>query len=292
MRLRIRHASGTAMIETLGPESTLVQLQQAIATQLGISSHLTIQVTSGYPPKPISPQVVDLKTAGLRDGDVLTIQRVDPPKEIATPKVQKMGSTEAVAIAKGRGYVVLRIYRYVLKRDVSKAQDLRHVVAGVIDQESITYDDATLGKPREHYVEWIKKNTAWGGAIELSIFSQYYGVEIASIDIQTGRIDRFGEGNYQERVFILYTGIHYDALAMAPTMDSPMEFDQTQFSIHENDVLDAATQLAAALRQAHHYTDVANFSLKCQICQKGLVGEKDAQVHATSTGHTQFVEYK
>lgn len=32
-------------------------------------------------------------------------------------------------------------------------------------------------------------------------------VEIDSIDVQTGRIDKFGEGSYDERVLIVYSGI-------------------------------------------------------------------------------------
>jgi ubiquitin thioesterase OTU1 len=55
----------------------------------------------------------------------------------------------------------------------------------------------------------IKNTTSWGGQIEVSILSKYYKIEICVVDIQTCRIDRFGEDqNYTKRVFIIYDGIH------------------------------------------------------------------------------------
>ncbi|CAO0793769.1 unnamed protein product [Mucor circinelloides] len=142
------------------------------------------------------------------------------------------------------------------------------------------YSDVTLGQPRDKYIEWIQKPNSWGGAIELAIFSAYFGVEIDSIDVQTGRIDKFGEGSFDERVLIVYSGIHYDALALTPTVDSPPDFDQTRFSVDEDFILDAAKQLVDGLRKSHKFTDIANFTLKCEQCNTGLKGEKDAQNHA------------
>ena len=46
--------------------------------------------------------------------------------------------------------------------------------------------------------------------------------------------------------------------------------------------------------QAHNarqFTDVANFTLRCGACQKGLKGEKEALEHAKATGHSNFSEY-
>lgn len=45
---------------------------------------------------------------------------------------------------------------------------------------------------------------------------RYYQKEIAAYDIQTKRVDIYGqEDGYTERAFILYDGLHYDALAQA-----------------------------------------------------------------------------
>lgn len=76
-----------------------------------------------------------------------------------------------------------------------------------------------------------------------------------------------GEGNYDERVLIVYSGIRkfffcssmctnlvllyidYDALALAPMSDSPMDFDQTQFSVSDEYILKASKELVDGLRK-------------------------------------------
>lgn len=54
----------------------------------------------------------------------------------------------------------------------------------------------------------------------------------------------------------------------------------------------AALKLVAKLRASHSFTDTAGFTLKCEQCNTNLVGEKEAQAHATATGHTRFGEYQ
>jgi ubiquitin thioesterase OTU1 len=54
----------------------------------------------------------------------------------------------------------------------------------------------------------------------------------------------------------------------------------------------AVAKLASVWKKKHKYTDLASFTLKCGVCAKGLVGQKDAQQHALSTGHSQFTEYQ
>ncbi|HEV7738699.1 MAG TPA: hypothetical protein VGO47_15165 [Chlamydiales bacterium] len=65
---------------------------------------------------------------------------------------------------------------------------------------------------------------------ELSILSTIYQTEICSIDIETGRVDKFGEGaSYRDRVILLYSGIYYDATSLAPTPGFPPDWHQTNF---------------------------------------------------------------
>jgi hypothetical protein len=45
--------------------------------------------------------------------------------------------------------------------------------------------------PRDKYITTILKPSTWGGAIELGIFSKHFNTEIASVDVETGRIDQF-----------------------------------------------------------------------------------------------------
>lgn len=63
-------------------------------------------------------------------------------------------------------------------------------------------------RPATDYVETILSPKSWGGAIELAILSDHYQAEIMSFDVQTGRVDKFGEGSgYQNCVLIVYSGI-------------------------------------------------------------------------------------
>lgn len=43
--------------------------------------------------------------------------------------------------------------------------------------------------------------------------------------------------------------------------------------------------------EARQFTDTANFTLRCGVCQIGVKGEKEAVEHARATGHQRFGEY-
>ena len=101
-----------------------------------------------------------------------------------------------------------------------------------------------------------------------------------------------GDGKFKTHAFVLYSGIHYDAVALSPDENASNEFDLTIFDDSMADsVTQAVSALSERLRKLHKYTDLANFSLKCGICNTGLKGQNEAQDHAMKTGHTKFTEY-
>ncbi|KAG0300543.1 hypothetical protein BGZ98_009092 [Dissophora globulifera] len=116
----------------------------------------------------------------------------------------------------------------------NNVRGLRQIVAQAIEANSDVYPDVVLGRPRKEYCDWIMRENSWGGAIELAIFSDYY---------------KTGEGQYGQRVLVMYSGIHYDAIALTPGLDIPAECDQTQFDTHSEDIISAGVQLAAKLKQ-------------------------------------------
>ena len=149
------------------------------------------------------------------------------------------------------------------------------------------------------------------------MLAKHYATEIASVDVETGRVDKFApppgvdSGN---RCVLVYSGIHYDAATVAPILDAPDDFHQTilprQSSGDDDPVLVAAKKLADKLRAKKAFTNTATFDLRCevslshsaapstfvslfvrQICRKGLKGEKEAREHAKETGHASFGEY-
>uniref|UniRef100_A0A1D1XFV8 Ubiquitin thioesterase OTU n=1 Tax=Anthurium amnicola TaxID=1678845 RepID=A0A1D1XFV8_9ARAE len=186
---------------------------------------------------------------------------------------------------------------YVMEHDKHKASELRQVIAATVGSDPAKYNEAFLGKPNHQYCEWILNPEKWGGAIELSILSEYYGREIAAFDIQTNRCDLYGQDKrYKERVMLIYDGLHYDALAMSPSEGAPEEFDQTIFAVHSDGTIGGVERLAFNLakdaNRKRSYTDTARFTLRCGVCQMGVVGQKEAVEHAQATGHVNFQEFR
>ncbi|KAI7822857.1 hypothetical protein BC939DRAFT_452823 [Gamsiella multidivaricata] len=225
------------------------------------------------------------------------------PAFIAVPPMLSSGAVDAIRI-RDQGFLVVReveddnsclfnAIAYTLDPSMKEnIKGLRQIIAQAIEANPEVYPDVVLGRPRKEYCDWITREKSWGGAIELAIFSEHYNIEIDSIDVATNRVDRFGEGKYSLRTVLMYSGIHYDAVALTPGLDIPAECDQTQFDTTFDDIIVAGTQLAAKLKKAHKYTDLATFTLRCSVCQVGLKGEKDAQQHAQQTMHTSFEEYQ
>lgn len=103
-----------------------------------------------------------------------------------------------------------------------------------------------------------------------------------------------GEGNgYENRVFILYSGVHYDAIALSPMESNHVDaFDQTSFPVDGgNAIVEKIKELVKIRNDLHEFTDMATFTLTCNICKSHLNGERDAREHASKTGHVDFVEY-
>lgn len=94
---------------------------------------------------------------------------------------------------------------------------MREIIANAVASSPEEYSEAILGKPNSEYCDWIMKSNSWGGAIELSILSKFYGLEIAVVDSSNGIINRFGEDQrFANRIFLIFDGIHYDPLYLEP----------------------------------------------------------------------------
>ncbi|KAH9651725.1 OVARIAN TUMOR DOMAIN-containing deubiquitinating enzyme 2 [Citrus sinensis] len=187
---------------------------------------------------------------------------------------------------------------YVMEHDKNKAPELRQlivdgihlygnlvelsavhlppVIAATVASDPVKYSEAFLGKSNQEYCSWIQDPEKWGGAIELSILADYYGREIAAYDIQTTRCDLYGQ--------------------ISPFEGAPEEFDQTIFPVQKGRTIGPAEDLALKLvkeqQRKKTYTDTANFTLRCGVCQIGVIGQKEAVEHAQATGHVNFQEYR
>lgn len=183
---------------------------------------------------------------------------------------------------------------YVLEGEkVAKAETLtrlRNVIAKAIRSDEVTYDSATLGKSNADYARWIVQPNSWGGAIELSILAKVYATEIYALDVINGFGNCFGEdGGYQRRVYVIFDGIHYDAIALSPIVDEK-DLDLTEFKPWDQPIEKMALDFLLKEKSAGKFTDTQKFQILCQQCQTILIGEKGAAMHAMTTGHSQFVE--
>ena len=189
---------------------------------------------------------------------------------------------------------------YVFFRSLAKAKELRKVVHDAVLSDPDTFSEAALGKPPKEYAEWVLQPNSWGGQVELFVLSTHLQKQIAAYDVQTGRVDVYGEDRFprSKRGHLIYDGLHYDALVFAyPDLEDVSDTHVTvvDCSLEPISKINGFDRKARALakkdQERRLFTDVANFSLRCLVCQTGLVGENEAREHAKNTGHTNFGEY-
>ncbi|KAI0934280.1 hypothetical protein AcV5_006176 [Taiwanofungus camphoratus] len=291
---------------TLIPELPLESLGLKQGEQLIVTQKTSTSLPRAMPrPDPTFSSISGASPAAAMTGLTASQVRETPASSRANP----VNPNAPDSVPLEGGYLVHRIVpddnsclfssvALIFEQDISKAPQIRQIVADAIRRDAETWSDAILGRPRDEYISTILKPSSWGGAIELSILAAHYATEIASVDVETGRIDHFTPPPARRsgsRCVLIYSGIHYDAASVAPVPDAPSDFHETIVPVAgEGDadpVLVAAGRLADVLRAKRAYTNTATFDLRCQICGKGLKGEKEARAHASETSHVQFGEY-
>ena len=181
---------------------------------------------------------------------------------------------------------------YCCEKSLRESTRLRKVIVDAIRADPSTFDEVFLGKAPTEYADWISKPNSWGGQVELFILAKAVRVEIAAYDIQTERCDVYGQdAGYEDRIMVIYDGLHYDSIVLNPSsIGADVEKDVSRVPASTP----ALASVAALVRSQHaakKFTDTANFSLRCLVCQKGLTGQDEAVAHAKSTGHANFGEY-
>ena len=156
--------------------------------------------------------------------------------------------------------------------------------------EDTEIDNSIFEIPKKDYIENIQNPSTWGGAIELKLFSDMFQVEIASIDVQSNRVDIFGQDkNYPQRIFVLYNGVHYDPLVMAYTEDS--KDDITTFASDDNETLIALQQYVKVFNEAGDFVDLSNMNqFECDQCKTMFENQEEAYNHAQNYQHWNFNE--
>ncbi|KAJ4457572.1 putative Ribosomal RNA small subunit methyltransferase H [Paratrimastix pyriformis] len=316
MRIRVRSAEGVETI-TLGPSATVASFRQEVSRATHIPEKTLRLLKSGFPPVLLDLGGKEEHDASeiLKDGDVINAE-VDPNPPPSATSVAT--SPSLVPIARPiqpsppppppppppaprpavppppdelDGMFVIRrpmiddnsclfsAVAYVLEdRDTEKALALRMRCADFILAHPDTYTEVMLGKPPLEYAAWIRDPGNWGGAIELSVFSKIYQVEIGALDCQSARIDVYGQNSgYSECCYLMYDGIHYDALAFGYSPDAPGVMDVTRVSISSRMADQLVTTLGLQMKQEHHYTDTSTFVLRCHECLRILLDPREME---------------
>ncbi|KAL5291700.1 YOD1 family protein [Megaselia abdita] len=296
---------GQQILQNLSSEMTVKELKMKIAELTNIKWNL-IKVLSGFPPQPIdmSKDSQNIETCGIKNGDTLIIdETVEQSSAASSQTITKSNDEEFISreYDQPEGIIMKQVvpadnsclftsFGYILngKVDTNCGSFMREIIASHMAGDPSTYNEGILGKPNNEYCEWIKKSDSWGGAIEVSILSNLYGIEIDVVDVTNVIINRFGEDkNFGMRGFLMFDGIHYDPLFLQTfSGGNPM----TIFPTEDEKVYKQVQEFAVECNQSRQYTNVEKFSLRCLQCNTVLVGQNQAQDHAKQTGHTNFGE--
>ncbi|KAJ5118545.1 hypothetical protein N7448_010253 [Penicillium atrosanguineum] len=329
MRMRVRGPSGQSTV-TLDESASISDLQEQIAEKTGLAS---FDVKYGYPDlKPLDldrfqPDQKVSDTGVNLNGEQLIVAARESAAPLNEPAFSQPGSgpyqpspypsmsksTEKtsddppeIASPEHAGTFVLRVmpddnsclFRAVgaaVMGEMDTMVELRSIVAAAIQSNPLEYTAVVLGKNPDDYCQWIQNEASWGGAIELKILSEYFNIEICSIDVQTLHMFQFNEGA-PTRCIVVYSGIHYDVLALSPSdppythADPFAQGDTKIFEAIDPVVMEKAKELCQVLQSKHYYTDTSRFSVRCNTCGDLFTGEMGATKHASETGHYDFGE--
>ncbi|KAL0477393.1 ubiquitin thioesterase OTU1 [Acrasis kona] len=208
----------------------------------------------------LSDKSATLQSIGIKSGEQLTLKKsgsqtgiiqgysVGPYVPISSPKSLFVRRTMP-----SDNSCLFHSCSYVLKnKSRTNAQELRQLCANIVAENPKKYNNAFLGMPNLSYTTWILNKDTWGGAIELSILSDYFSTEIVAFDTANMREDKYGENrDYSTRALIVYTGNHYDALALVENPGSSDYHDQVIFNTRDEHVMKKARDYAFEQYQKH-----------------------------------------
>lgn len=206
------------------------------------------------------------------------------------PFDQETNSILALRVMPDDNSCMFTAFGGVLQR-ADPAPTLRREVAEYILAHPEKFDKVVLEMDPQRYARTIQTPDRWGGAIELSILSDIYDIEICSVDVKSQRVDRYGESK-PTRCLLLYSGIHYDRIAFTLDLSLPVEFDEVKWDTSNDGVVAMAQKLAKQLKDQHYFTDTTDFVLRCDVPDCGWIGAgmKEAGKHMAETGHQALSE--
>ena len=278
---------------TLDPPDSVVQQTprptpdpQSETTKLPMTEPFTFG-EAGTAPQKLSRKLNNPLTLSRKPNEM----EQDPP-DVPLPA---RNATLVLRIMPDDNSCLFRAFNTAFFGCMDNMHELRSIIAQGVQADPDTYSAVVLEQTPDDYCRWITTEDSWGGSIELNILSQHFEIEICSIDVQSLRVDHFNEGR-PTRCILVYSGIHYDAIALSPSDPPHMhsttspDFDMRVFQSSDEEILQTAITLCSNLQKRHYFTDTSKFSIRCTRCSAMMSGERAATLHAKQTGHTDFGE--
>lgn len=305
--------------------ATMKELQDKVTEVTGLSLH-EIDVFHGYPLKKLtfSNPSSTVESQGVENGSVITVRSNPNLKELYQSLVN-MGFKHDVILkvmieleAKDKD-IAIDFCQQISQLDVDDGSAsvtrkaipadnsclfnsigfllrgsfnpiyYRTLVAEAIKKDPNTFTSDYLDMDPVEYVRWIQNPEKWGGEIEISILSDALGVEISVADIRSSTILTYGEGKgFQQRVYLLYDGIHYDAIVQEKKVGAQAPVETCTFTPDNQAVYAAVLSFVSELKRKKQFVNLSSGQLYCNICYQTFVGEKEAVSHAKQTGHQNF----
>ena len=172
------------------------------------------------------------------------------------------------------------------------AADMRALCIERIKGDHETYSDLYLGQRSADYCDWLSLSTSWGGEVEIIILAELNNIQISIVQMETLSILTYsppfvaGQGNIP-RIFLLYTGQHYDALM--DEKNSTYTFADDDSEVVELLALSCAESYKKAWDDGLRTRNRKR--IKCLGCQAILMNAQMFQEHCNSTEHADNFAY-
>ena len=267
MKLRFRVQGQSAPLELdFEPETCVGMLPFLLQEPLDTNGDF-IAILCGVPPKPLPDDVHpdtpiskvfregEMLVASKRAGGGEAIKRgvtdgkyVPPTERHATFVIRKVPSDNSCCFH-SCAYVLMDKSR-------SNGAELRRRCCEAVALHPQKFTADFLEMSNERYVTWLSHPDTWGGATELGILSFLFQTVIHALDLQSNHQLSFGKDEgYSTEAYVVYTGKHYDAMAMSPSVGGVStgnagseSDDQVLFNPRDDKVKRAAADFIAAAR--------------------------------------------
>jgi len=149
------------------------------------------------------------------------------------------------------------------------------------------FNENLLDQPKDKYIEFIQNPKNWGGALEVRMFSEIFQKQIICIDVKTNRSDIYGEDKkYEQTIYLLYNGNHYDPLVMNYDLSADPSTDITIFDSKDIETFEIMKCLLLEYKNQGDYVEFYN--LQCKDCSEKFKNENDAVEHSINFNHWEF----